>query len=612
MSHRSNNSKWVAVGMFVLFALIWSMPLHGGNLDSPAAPTDPGSAMYTLEDIYNRMDIGTSGAQSVFAEPGAGPGSTGHTLNQVMSKAPATNANAAVVGDVLNGKAYWGLKNTEWGQQTGSMANRGAVTITPGTTQQTIQQGYHNGAGYVEGDADLVTGNVRAGVNIFGVAGKTEVVDSSSGTAGAGDLMSGKKAWVGGTEITGALATQTLTPTTTAVSAGYYGATNLAQVDSDLVTGNIRAGVVVFSVTGKTEVVDTTSGDAGASELLAGKKAWVDGIEVVGTMMDQGALGLMPGPSTLVFSGYFWPGSYMQGDADLVTGNIKAGVNIFGVAGKTEVVDTTTGTGVSAGDVLAGKTAFVNGAQVTGTMATRTLSAANDTVQAGYYAATTLSAVDTDLATANIKAGTTIFGVAGDPNVVNTGSGDATAADLKSGKKAWVDGSEVTGTTLPAPVAKTGQTTVYRTGDDGTYQKGVASPSPRFTDNGDNTVTDNLTGLMWTKNANIWGDVIWNTAVDNCEGYSLAGYSDWRLPNVKELESLIAYQFSSPALPNAAGTARWSAGDPFTGVVSSSYWSSTTRADSTTVAVLVHLGLGYASSVGKAFTNYVWPVRGGQ
>ena len=50
---------------------------------------------------------------------------------------------------------------------------------------------------------------------------------------------------------------------------------------------------------------------------------------------------------------------------------------------------------------------------ITGTIATRTLSAANDTVAEGYYAATTLSAVDADLAAANIVSGTTIFGVVG-------------------------------------------------------------------------------------------------------------------------------------------------------------------------------------------------------
>ncbi|MBF0538082.1 MAG: hypothetical protein HQL03_07505, partial [Nitrospirae bacterium] len=46
---------------------------------------------------------------------------------------------------------------------------------------------------------------------------------------------------------------------------------------------------------------------------------------------------------------------------------------------------------------------------------------------------------------------------------------------------------------------QTGQTTSYYAGDDGALQKGVVWPNPRFTVNSDQTVTDNLTGLMWTK-----------------------------------------------------------------------------------------------------------------
>jgi hypothetical protein len=51
------------------------------------------------------------------------------------------------------------------------MPNKGAVTYTPGTADQTVAAGYHNGAGKVEGDADLVAGNIKSGVDIFGVTG---------------------------------------------------------------------------------------------------------------------------------------------------------------------------------------------------------------------------------------------------------------------------------------------------------------------------------------------------------------------------------------------------------------------------------------------------------
>jgi hypothetical protein len=63
----------------------------------------------------------------------------------------------------------------------------------------------------------------------------------------------------------------------------------------------------------------------------------------------------------------------------------------------------------------------------------------------------------------------------------------------------------VAGTYPLAPVPKTGQKTSYPPGDDGDLAKGVAWPNPRFTDNGDGTITDNLTGLIWLKNANCFG-----------------------------------------------------------------------------------------------------------
>ena len=101
------------------------------------------------------------------------------------------------------------------------------MNITPSTSDQTIQAGYHNGSGKVAGDADLVTGNIKSGANIFGVAGKTQVVDTTSGDAGAGQILAGKKAWVDGVEITGTIVDRgavNITPSTSdqTIQAGYH------------------------------------------------------------------------------------------------------------------------------------------------------------------------------------------------------------------------------------------------------------------------------------------------------------------------------------------------------------------------------------------------------
>jgi hypothetical protein len=170
----------------------------------------------------------------------------------------------------------------------------------------------------------------------------------------------------------------------------------------------------------------------------------------------------------------------------------------------------------------------------------------------------------------------------------------------------------------PAEVARTGQTKCYAdngtekscasTGQDGALQAGVAWPNPRFTDRADGTVSDNLTGLVWSKNANLpSGAVTWQAALDYVAGMNDGthpnfGYTDWRLPNVNELESLVHAGVYNPALP----------ANPFTGVRSKYYWSSTSYAYDTYYAWIVDLNLGRVGIGDKEGYYYVWPVRSGQ
>jgi hypothetical protein len=361
---RGKNIKYISV-VVVLLVLAFGVgrpsaagpSAPGGSLDSPGPPGSTTS--YTLEDIYDRLDAGAAGSQTTFTEPTSGPtAGTGHTLNEIMALAPAEdNINAAAPAQVLTGKTYWGLRTDgTWGTQTGTMPNRGQVIYTPGTSNQTVAEGYHNGSGYVVGDGDLAAGNIKDGVNIFGVTGT-----------------------------------------------------------------------------------------------------------------------------------YPW-----------------------------------------------------------------------------------------------------------------------------------------------APVPKTGQTTCHDasgtviacggTGQDGEYQKGVSWPSPRFTNNGNGTVTDNLTGLIWLQDASCpngqrnWSDALTfaNSLYDGWTGDGSGGdcgltdgssAGDWRLPNVRELQSLVDYGRAVPALPS---------GHPFTGAGSSEYWSSTSYAGSPSYAWFVWMGAGIVDANDKTNTYEVWPVRGGQ
>lgn len=163
------------------------------------------------------------------------------------------------------------------------------------------------------------------------------------------------------------------------------------------------------------------------------------------------------------------------------------------------------------------------------------------------------------------------------------------------------------------PLAKTGQITCYDndgdiinctgTGQDGEFQKGITWPNPRFTDHHNGTVTDNLSGLMWTKNAQkIKGTKKWINALDACNNLDFAGYNDWRLPNVKELLSLIDYGQHDPALPS---------GHPFDNVQVIFYWSSTNYDSFPPHAWGVYLYNGYVYNYHKITNAYVWPVRGG-
>lgn len=172
-------------------------------------------------------------------------------------------------------------------------------------------------------------------------------------------------------------------------------------------------------------------------------------------------------------------------------------------------------------------------------------------------------------------------------------------------------GDPAPATPPPAPVPRTGQTRSFEIGDDGYHQKGRPWPAPRFTDNGNGTVTDNLTGLIWLRSNKLSGMGNWEKALTFCnelaDGKARltdgSAPGDWRLPNVRELQSLIDHSQRDPAI---------AAGHPFVNTSGSSHWTSTPLAHKDQAAHRVGIrdgGTGYSSTVGG---DVIWPVRGGR
>ena len=129
-----------------------------------------------------------------------------------------------------------------------------------------------------------------------------------------------------------------------------------------------------------------------------------------------------------------------------------------------------------------------------------------------------------------------------------------------------------------------------------------------YVDNGDWTVTDTSTGLIWevkTDDGSIRDKdnrFTWQEVLAYCEALDLGGHTDWRLPTIKELRSLVDYTQYSPAINR----------DFFPNTVSSDYWSSTTDASYTGYAWSVGFHGGGDGSSGKGHGYYVRAVRGGQ
>lgn len=176
-----------------------------------------------------------------------------------------------------------------------------------------------------------------------------------------------------------------------------------------------------------------------------------------------------------------------------------------------------------------------------------------------------------------------------------------------------------------ALILVTGQTTSYATYDDGYYQKGLSKAYTVLTTgqysgtttltvtnseaHSNNVVIDRRTGIMWSRYASSGvgaaadGLLTWAQAftyATAANSASLSGYTDWRIPNVLTLQSILDFE-APDAKPDATA---------FPSVVTTSlYWTSTTVPSATANAFAINMDSGNSASVGKGLTRRVFLAR---
>ena len=343
-------------------------------------------------------------------------------------------SGSATASSILSGETAW-VNGT---QLTGTMTNNGAVsqTLQAGTTY-TIPQGYHDGTGTITAEslAGQTTGTATAsnilegetawanGTQLTGImpnngavtqtlqAGNTYTIPEGyhdgTGTitaeslasqtiadAIASDIKINKTAWVNGNKITGSMATYAAVTTTINAGESY----------------TVAAGYHAASTVNAASLASQTSGSATSADILSGATAWVNGVQLTGGMTNNGAI------TKLMQSNEVWtiPAGYHDGTGTVTAPSAGSG---------------TDGTAI-ASDIKSGKTAWVNDVKLTGTMATyaavtTTINAGGSyNVAAGYHEASTIRAADLSSQT----------------------TGTANASNILSGETAWINGTQVTGT----------------------------------------------------------------------------------------------------------------------------------------------------------------------